>query len=235
MAAASQHDVVTLHNIDDEDFTFEYNRSEGNPAYTIPKDEVARYPRFLAEHALKHLIDKILTKREVRTSHEDKRMELAEQIIVDEQVLNRPRELTPEEKLRMEVEELNVPSTLEKVLARRKSKKEEKPKEVVGTTPDMDKEPVKVEEKFEGLDKVKVTPRVKSAKEIEKEAKRVRAKPKKKGVVKEAKKVAARPTRNELYTYAEKSLSMVLDTKTRTKLKKMDVDALIKEFDYPMK
>ena len=55
-------DTVSIQNIDDEDFIFEYDKSKGNYPYIIPAGQVKRFPRFLAEHAVKHLIDKILNK-----------------------------------------------------------------------------------------------------------------------------------------------------------------------------
>jgi hypothetical protein len=215
--ATSQHTIVAIQNIDDEDFMFEYNASEGNPPYVIPAGDVARFPQFLAEHALKHLIDKILNKREQKTNNEPLRMELANQIIIGEEVSRQKPQPSEAEKLRMEVEELNKPSTLEAILEKRKEAKAHKKKIVKA-----EKEQKGVGEKFEGLEDRTEEP-VKEDKE--------------KGPAKEAvkpKDVKPMPTRKEIYTFAEKEMNMVLDKNARKKFDKMKVDDLITELQYPL-
>src|SRR3990167_5034480 len=81
---SSEFDIISLHNITDDDFVFEYDKSAGNPPYLIPANTVRRYPRFLAEHALKHLIDKIL-KKKMKTNNDVERQDLASQIVVSEE------------------------------------------------------------------------------------------------------------------------------------------------------
>lgn len=111
-----KNDIIALMNIDDEPFRFEYNRAEGNPPYTINSGEVWRGPGWLAAHALKHLIDKVMTKREIRTSNVVERKKLAEEIVVAVEPLRKEREPSEAEKLQEEIQKLNNPSDLDLVL-----------------------------------------------------------------------------------------------------------------------
>src|SRR3990167_6814495 len=110
------YDIVAIQNIDDEDFVFEYDRSRGNYPHVIPAGQVKRFPRFLAEHAVKHLIDKILNKRKERTNNDPLRQALAEQIVINEEVLQQPPVKSEAERLKETVDNLNRPSELELVL-----------------------------------------------------------------------------------------------------------------------
>ncbi len=219
--ATSQHTIVAIQNVDDEDFMFEYNTSEGNAPWVIPAGEVARFPQFLAKHALKHLIDKILNKRNERTNNETLRMELANQIVVGEEVSRQKPELSKAEKLRLELEELNKPSTLEAILEKRREAKAHEKKIVKS-----EGEKKEVGEKFEGLEK-------------EEPPKEPTDKTPPKGDTEVLKtkegKVKALPTRKELYTFAEKEMNMVLDKKSKIKFDKMKVTDLITELQYPTK
>jgi len=117
----SQHDVVTLQNPDDEDFIFEFDRSRGNYPYTIKAGAVARFPRFLADHALKHLIDKLLNKQHIKTNNEAARANLRDKIFVGEEVFQQGPQESEAERLKQEVEALNAPSDLDRVLSRAKT------------------------------------------------------------------------------------------------------------------
>ena len=203
---AKDYDIITLHNIDTEDFIFEYDRSSGNAPYTIPAGEVRRFPRFLAEHALKHLIDTILTKRKEKTNNETLRGDLASQIVISEEDFQQPVVKSESDKLSEEVEKLNRPSDLEMILGKKKA---ESP--VVPVT-DVPKE---AEENFVGLkdsdfvdttdkDEPIVSPPVKPV-----------------------------PTRNEIYSFATNTLKMVIDEDTKTKFDKMKVEDLLQEIGDP--
>jgi hypothetical protein len=213
-------EIVTIHNIDDEDFEFSYNASEGNAPYTIPAGEVARYPKFLADHALKHLIDKILTKKNIKTNNELARMEVANQIVIGSESIRGEPKLNEAEKLRKEVEELNKSSTLDAILARRKAEKEE-PKKVEETPTTERTEDVT--EKFEGLEEKK--------EEVDKKLEEIKEE--------EAKKVIPMPTRTELLDYAVKQ-NLVLDepNKEGKTLRQiyatMKIEDLVKELQFPL-
>ena len=208
-------DIITLQNTDDEDFMFEYNASEGNPAYLTRAGEVARFPRFLAQHALKHLIDKILNKRGDRTNNRVLRLELADSIIIDTEKVSQVAELSDTQKLAKKVESLNQPSTLDTILAKRKVAKkhvEEKvKKEVKG----------KIEEEFEGLKDRKEEPEKPVEKKVKKPVEKPIKKPKK-----------GLPTKNELIEHAKTKMKMVMDEKTEVKLRDMTVPELIKAVQY---
>jgi len=212
---ARDSDIVTLQNIDDEDFMFEYNASEGNAPYVIAAGEVARFPRFLAEHALKHLIDKVLNKQEESTGNQTLRLELANQIVVGEEAVHQVAEPTEGERLRNKIDELNKPTTLETILAKRKEEKSYKKK-----VPAADEADVNVDEKFEGLEPVEPEPT--KTEEPAPEPKPIKTKD-----------VKPKPTRAEIYKYAEAEMNMVIDPDTKKNFDKLKVDDLIEELQYP--
>ena len=203
----SHYDVVALQNIDDEDFVFEYDRSHGNYPYIIPAGQVKRFPRFLAEHALKHLIDKILTKRKEKTNNDTLRQALAGEIVINEEVFQRPVVEGEADKLRKEVDRMNQPSELEAILKKQRgADKQELPP---NPPPDTAKAE---EEKFAGLGPTIDT--TEKPVEIKVEVKAV-------------------PTRNEIYAYAQNKLGMTLDEKTKKEWDKMKVDELLKNVGDP--
>ena len=198
---SSEFDIISLHNITDDDFVFEYDKSAGNPPYLIPANTVRRYPRFLAEHALKHLIDKILTKKKMKTNNDTERQDLASQIVVSEETFQSGPIKTEAERTQEMVREMNKPSDLENILKKNQEKaKAQETKETVDETvlPE-DKE----EETFEGLEKPKVE------------------------------EVKAVPSRNEIFAYAENTLKMTIDEKTRKEWNKMKIEDLIREVGDP--
>jgi len=204
----SHYDVIALHNIDDEPFEFEYDKSAGNYPYSIPAGEIRRFPRFLASHALKHLIDKILTKKRLSTNDVLAREGLASQIVVEEELYqNKPAVSKAEENKKL-VEELNKPSDLENVLGKHKRADEvagEIVKETPGSKPTQDPD-----DDFEGkpdIDTTEDTPL--------------------------PPKVIAMPTRPEIYDYAKNVLKMQWDEKTQKSYDKMKVADLITEIGDP--
>ena len=220
----SSHDIVTLRNPDDEDFTFEYDRSRGNYPYTMKAGGVSRFPRFLADHAVKKLIDRILDKRKVKLNNEPARAELREMIFVEEEIFQQAPQEAEAIKLHKEVDALNRPSDLDKVLARTKEKEKatEQPSVPVPAPPPAEELP-KEEEKFAGLDDRKeakkagfVGPTVDTTKEIPVTAS------------------APKPTRLQVLKFAEDKMGLTLDKKTMSKFDKMTDDQLIAEVQYPI-
>ena len=100
------HDIITIKNISDQDFTFEFDRVSGNPPYTIKTGEIKRFPRYIARHAVKHLIDAILISRKIKTNNQVARDNLASQIVIDEEVFGQDRVETEAEKLQKELDKL---------------------------------------------------------------------------------------------------------------------------------
>ena len=201
------YDTVAIQNIDDEDFIFEYDKSKGNYPYIIPAGQVKRFPRFLAEHAVKHLIDKILNKRKERTNHEVLRQALAEQIVIAEEVLQQPPVKSEAEILKEKVEGLNRPSELEMVLNKNRGKEE------INTPPPVVDTPPVPDEKFEGLGPALDT----TDKNIP-------------PVVEEVKPI---PTRNDLYQYYQTKLGMTMDDKIKKTWDKMKIAELLTEVGNP--
>lgn len=218
----SQHDIITLRNIDDQDFTFEYDRSRGNYPYVMKAGEISRYPRFLAEHALKKLIDKILDKQKVKLNNEPARAELRERIFVEEEVFQHTPQNSESEKLRKEVENLNKPSDLESILTRNAAKeKAAKPTLVTPTNPVKDEDEVETE-KFAGLEDERVAKKAGMAGETVDTTEEVPVKN------------SVKPTRQQLLSYGENKLGLTLDKKTMARIDKLTDDQLIEEFQFPV-
>jgi len=116
----AEYDIVTIQNIDSEDFSFEYNRSAGTRPYNIKAGEVARYPRFLADHAVGKLIDQILTHKKIRTNDRAMRFKYAAKIVISEEIIVPEEMLSEGEILNKKVEELNKGSELENILSRKR-------------------------------------------------------------------------------------------------------------------
>src|SRR4030042_1879570 len=218
----SLHDIITLNNIDDKDFSFEYDRSRGSYPYTIKAGAVARFPRFLANHAMKKLIDKILNDKHIKLNNEPARQELRERIFVSEEVFQHSPEQTEAERTKREVEELNKPSDLEKILS--KHKVPETPISPSTTVIPSEEEPRKEDEKVAGLE----------------DDKRARKEGFVAGTVDTTEKPVVSttpkqaPTRFEVLKYAEDKLGVILDKKFMEKADKMSDKELIKELNYPL-
>jgi len=93
-------DILVFCNIDKEDFTF---KLDGNP-YTIKAGDTRFFPRFLAIHGAKHLVDKILNRQEKKTSLDNLREPLGKQILLG--LADKYRPEAPQT-LTQKVEELN--------------------------------------------------------------------------------------------------------------------------------
>jgi hypothetical protein len=90
------YNQVTLKNIDDEDFAFRVD----NVGYIIKAGETRNFPKFMANLAVKHLVDKILNKKDPEgklTSMAKKRSEVARKIVLGEEAFERPTVPTSEE------------------------------------------------------------------------------------------------------------------------------------------
>ena len=214
----SAYDIISLHNIDDEDFVFEYDKSQGNYPHVIPAGEIKRLPRFLARHATKHLIDKILTKRGERISNENLRESLANQIVIEEETFQTPPQKTEAELQNERIKDLNKPSDLDAVLIRNKEKLKERQEAVAEQT--LPIEP-KEEEKFEGLEKGEEPVKGDEVDTTDKEVPPAKE---------EVKPVS---TRKEIYKYAVDKLDFEMTDKMKARLDKMSVQELLKEVGNP--
>ena len=147
----TQYNIVTLKNIDDEDFIFAVNKTQ----YVIPAGEIRRFPKFMATLGYKHLVDKLLIKEDPEgraLTNQKKRDEIGSKILVDEKEYERPQLPTDAQIL----EEMNRPSEMDRLLDKNRSKLETQEDAVVTTDEDIIiPEPevgVVKEEKFEGLE-----------------------------------------------------------------------------------
>lgn len=154
----AQYDIVTIQNIDTEDFEFSYNLSApGSRVYLIKAGETANYPRFLADHAVSHLIDQVLTAKKIRTNDKMMRLKYAQKIVISEQIIIPESQPTEGERLARQVDELNKGSELESILAKNRIGK---PTDNVVLPEDktLDDEPKEVVKEDESLLKKSATP-----------------------------------------------------------------------------
>lgn len=224
----NSYKAVTIQNVDSEDFVFEYNRAGGNPPYIIRTGETVTYPFFLADHAVKHLIDKLLNKREISTANSAERARLAALIVIKKEDYHRGSLLTPAQQLEDDISTMNKKNDLEGILDKMKSDEEKaKTQSVVSkdALPELDT----TEETFEGLTPKPEEPDVPETGPL-KEVFPAEHKP----VVIEPLIVKALPTRKELYAYAKDTLKMDMNKKTLDNLDKLKVNDLITELDFPV-
>ena len=107
---------VTMKNIDNEDFVFKVSREN----YLLRAGEVRNFPKFMTVPALKHLIDKILIKRDPEgklLANQNLRDELASQIILEETAYQKPM-LPSDAEI---VAKMNNVSDLDRILAKQRS------------------------------------------------------------------------------------------------------------------
>lgn len=234
----AQHDIISIQNIDDEEFVFEFDRASGNYPYNIPTGEIRRFPRFLATHAVKHLIDKILTKRNMKTNNQQSRQELASQIVVSEETFQSGPNKTEAERTKEEVDKLNRPSDLEGVLGKKRqmSAEEIKLQQEFRSNPTTNPAPTP-EEHFDGLENKSPTVIESKPVEIKTETTVVPPSPDEidttitppppaepKGL----------PSRSELADYAKNIQKMTFDAKTTKHFQETPVEELVKEIDFPI-
>jgi len=194
------YNQVTVQNIDNEDFIFKVNRER----YIIHAGETRIFMKFMVRPMLKHLIDKILIKREPTGKllrNQKLRDELAAQIVLKEEAYEKPRPLTDHEL----VDEINKEPELDRILAKNRSRLQkaevppaiptppvEMPPVVVPTTPvetitAKPTEPVETPSTEETFDQVE-----------------------------EEKKASEIPTREEMLAYAKNTLKLDI-TEPKTK------------------
>lgn len=119
-AIPQEYDIVTIQNVDVNEFTFEFNKSAGTRPYTIKAGEIARYPRFLADHAVSKLIDQILTRKKLRTNDKAMRLKYAQKIVLSEEIILPESKKTEGEILNEKVDQLNKVSELESILSKKR-------------------------------------------------------------------------------------------------------------------
>ena len=233
----NSYKAITIQNIDSEDFVFEYNRAGGNPPYLIKAGEITTFPHFLANHAVKHLIDKILNKRDISTSNPIERERLASQIVIKQEDYHRVNPLDANQQLKSDIENMNKKNDLDSILDKRKADENRKP--VEQPTPEKDALPEldTTDEIFEGLTPKPEEPKKEETgplKEVYPEAKEPHMpinKPVRKSQIIPDKVV---PTRDQLIKYAKDTLKMNVNEKALEKFKGMTDSELATELDYPM-
>jgi len=117
MEDRSLYNQITVKNIDNEDFVFKVEREQ----YMIRAGETRIFPKFMVRPMLKHLIDKILIKRDKEGKllrNEQLRGELAAKIVLHEETYQKPEVPTDREL----VEKMNEHEPeLDRILAKNKT------------------------------------------------------------------------------------------------------------------
>lgn len=116
MEDQSLYNQITVKNIDNEDFIFNVNREQ----YMIRTGEVRVFPKFMVRPMLKHLIDKILIKRDPEGKllrNQQLRDELAARIVLKEETYEKPS-LPSDHEI---VERMNQQPELDRILAKNKA------------------------------------------------------------------------------------------------------------------
>jgi hypothetical protein len=130
------YNQITVKNIDTEDFTFWVNREQ----YLIGAGEIRIFPKFMVRPMLKHLIDKMLIKKDPEGKllrNQTMRDELAGKIVLKEETYQKPVAPTDKEL----VEKMNTQPELDRVLERNKTRqKEQEP--VMIDKPEVDTAPI---------------------------------------------------------------------------------------------
>lgn len=106
----SLHDHITIKNIDDEPFNVVYDKELWA---TLEPGETRTFPRFLANHAVKHLIDRLINKQEpsskvqVTTGNISLRDEWAQKIVIEQEKIQQPIKASYHDQLRKDIERAN--------------------------------------------------------------------------------------------------------------------------------
>lgn len=118
MEQIDQYKNISLLNVDTQPIEIVW---DGDSYGYIQPGEVKRLPQAIADLVLKHLIDQILNRLDIRTSNEKERARLAAEIIVDSdeglKVMKNQKEELDET-----INELNAPSDLEKIVKLKEEK-----------------------------------------------------------------------------------------------------------------
>lgn len=132
-AEQSIYNFVTIQNQDTEPFLIEYNVSDLLNGFRkeLAPQEIITVPKFIADHAVRHMIDQILNRMEKPTNNIALRQEWAGKIVLDEKRVDMPSALTKEQQAIEKSKEYSRPSDLDTLL----QKRNEKPADVVVSTP----------------------------------------------------------------------------------------------------
>ena len=203
MENEDRYTIVSIKNIDTENFSFAYNKRP----YQIAAGEVRRFPKFLAEHCMKHLIDHLLNKKEIQTNHPTERASLAEQIYISEEKFEAPPVKNEDEVVAEQVEKLNRPTDLENILSKKR--------EEIDATATIEEVS---QEDFEGL---KPTPPpatiIVGEKGGEAKTEPIKA-----------------PTKEDIKTYVINEMKLKFDKNMEEEFAKKSIPQLIKTFTYPI-
>ena len=200
-------DIITIFNPDQDPIEVRYNNT---PYGVIQPGKSMNLPRFLAEHATKHLIDQMLNRANVPTNNESKRKEAEAKIWLHEQSAIGETPKSQEELLAEKVAQLNAQPAPVPAPEPTPAPPPAPTPAVPQPEPQPEPEPV-----------VEVTPEPTPAPVVEEAPAPTVAE-----IVEQPQ--STEPTREQLYNYARGTLGMDLtDKNTQEALDKQDIPQLI--------
>lgn len=222
------NDIVTIQNVDDEphDIVFD-SRSYG----LIDAGQTRRLPRFLASHAMKHIIDHVLNKQNKPVNNQIERRNLADKILVGVEKVTQSAPQTESDLLKERVAELNSPSDLDLVVAQREVKGDsptppQAPPDSPAPTPPAEMTTQELEALLEQKKKQEEAQEVKSGEEASEQN------------ITDIESVADNPkadiTRDELYKWAENEMGMTIyaDEKSKKELDDLPLEEVKSKIGY---
>lgn len=245
-------DIITVFNPDSKPFHIVYdNKSYG----TIDPGKARRMPRFLAKLSVKHLIDQCLNSTSQATSNQVLRDQWAAKIVIDEEVNSMAPSETPDDKLNKELDQLNKNADLDRILHKHRSTGVDTtseanfvPGESVAPVVPMQQRPIVenpvIQPPIHQNEPASLTPSEPLPPSNVAESIGVTPPSGENKVLPEVDNVTSNPptlnesnptepTREQLYTYAEKTLGMTLsDKKTKDTLDLQGIPELIKTLGY---
>lgn len=231
--------VVSIMNVDTQDFLIEYNISDPINGYRaiMPSGATVSLPKFIADHAVEGITDQVLNRQGKSTNNVAVRAALRQKIIISTQRMSQPLIKTPEQQAIEDIQPVQTAPRLESiapvapVVEPTVPNSTPLPPQGTATPP-----PDENVEEFAGLISAPEQPNapVHNAKpdadgnipgEIDTTDENIDTTPVKK----------APPTRAELFTYAEQTLGMDLsDNKTLARFARLTDAELTTELDYPV-
>lgn len=244
MEEASLYNIVTIKNIDNEMFPIRYNTSDPINAYyyDLQPGEVKHLPTFIANLAVKHLIDRMLNKQKKRINNEDERAALTSRIVLNIEKTEMTRPKSKEQMAIEEAERRRGPSDLDKYLS--KGRGETTPEPVtrvprvapVNTTP-LPTPPAEngTQEDFNNPDNLPEDTDEEAPSVAKADPQNPATDPTQPVITDSVPTDAPNmPSREALYGYAKSNLGMVLDEKQTKILDAKSVEELVTELDYPV-
>lgn len=200
MEQVDQYRNLTILNVDTKPIEVVY---DGDSYGFIQPGEAKRLPKAMADLVVKHLIDQILNRMDIRTNSQADRDRLAAEIVIDSDDSLKVVSKSSKEILDEQIGELNTPSDLDRLIKKKEEKAQADLENFVPKEPEPEVvvEEVENKDEFVGL-KTDVIPLSEASKQ-------------------------------DLMDYTVNVLKLTMDPKTKARFLKMTKKEMAKEIDYP--